>query len=204
MTDERLMSMEASSTTQALLCKAGEDTAFSKQIAQEESNIAWHVSLKYRHPRFHTVYNGFDINLEYALPFSSNFKNEELLHRNQGHAVIDISLVSQFHLRRNVVDYEMLCLKKQTTTVTVAQRWKPPEADVLKVNIDGSFFSDSAEGGSGFIVRDNSCNAVGSGAGKLRQLQDPMHAEAEACLHAIQEAQTWAMRRITRQTHRNW
>ena len=34
MTDERLMSMEASSTTQALLCKAGEDTAFSKQIAQ--------------------------------------------------------------------------------------------------------------------------------------------------------------------------
>ena len=105
---------------------------------------------------------------------------------------------------RNVVDYEMLCLKKQTTTVTVAQRWKPPGADVLKVNIDGSFFSDSAEGGSGFIVRDNSCNAVALGAGKHRQLQDPMHAEAEACLHAFQEAQTCAMRRITRHTHRNW
>lgn len=109
-----------------------------------------------------------------------------------------------YRIRRNAVDYEMFCLKKQTTTVTVAQRWKPPEADVLKVNIDGSFFSDSAEGGSGFVVRDNTGNAVGSGAGKLRQLQDPMHQETEACLHAIQEAQTWGMTRIIRQTHMNW
>ena len=98
----------------------------------------------------------------------------------------------------------MFCLKKQTTTVTVAQRWKPPVADVLRVNFDGSCFSHSAEGGSGFIVRDNSCNAGGSGARKLRELQDPMHAEAEACLHAFQEAKTCAMRRITRHTHRNW
>uniref|UniRef100_A0ACD5Z2Z1 Uncharacterized protein n=1 Tax=Avena sativa TaxID=4498 RepID=A0ACD5Z2Z1_AVESA len=43
--------------------------------------------------------------------------------------------------------------------------WRPPEGDMLKINIDGAFAADSGTGGWGFVVRDQTGAVRGSGAG---------------------------------------
>lgn len=67
---------------------------------------------------------------------------------------------------------------------------------MLKINIDVCFNHESYDGGWGFIIRDSAGEAVGAGAGKLEHLQDPLQAETEACIFALQAAQEWGMMQV--------
>jgi hypothetical protein len=82
-------------------------------------------------------------------------------------------------------DFKDFFTKESISKDSPVQRWQPPQENILKINIDGCFNQQDKTGGWGFIIRDERGVAVGSGAGKLDHLQDPLQAEAEACLHAM-------------------
>jgi ribonuclease HI len=74
-----------------------------------------------------------------------------------------------------------------------SQRWQKPVGDVLKNNTDGAFQAESGEGGWGFIIHDSCGDARGSGTGKIQHCMSALHAEAMACLQALQAATEWGM-----------
>jgi ribonuclease HI len=65
--------------------------------------------------------------------------------------------------------------------------------DTLKINTHGSFTAANRSGGWGFVIRGASGDVLGAGAGHMHHAQDALHAEAEACLRALVQAQTWGM-----------
>ncbi|WVZ54654.1 hypothetical protein U9M48_005419 [Paspalum notatum var. saurae] len=68
-----------------------------------------------------------------------------------------------------------------------AQRWSPPEGEVIKVNTDGSYCPRTKNGGWGFVLRDTDGEVVSAGAGRLTQALDPFHVEVMACLIGVTE-----------------
>ena len=69
-----------------------------------------------------------------------------------------------------------------------ACRWTKPDGDQLKINVDGAFHSTAGSGGWGFVIRDNTGDAVGAGAGKIQHAVSAIQTEAEACLQALSAA----------------
>jgi ribonuclease HI len=78
--------------------------------------------------------------------------------------------------------------------------WQNPSGDTLKINTDGSFTAASRSGGWGFVIRGASGDVLGAGAGHMHHAQDALHAEAEACLRALVQAQTWGMSSVQIET----
>ncbi|KAM0906138.1 hypothetical protein ACQ4PT_017072 [Festuca glaucescens] len=105
-----------------------------------------------------------------------------------------------FQIRKTAREFKDFFLNDVKQQVKPVQHWRLPEGDMLKINIDGSFKQQEKAGGWGFIIRDAEGDAVGSGAGKLDHLQDPLQAEAEACIHAMVWAREWGMTRIMIET----
>ncbi|XP_062028303.1 uncharacterized protein LOC133744174 [Rosa rugosa] len=64
-------------------------------------------------------------------------------------------------------------------------KWVAPPVGLCKINIDGSFFHETRDGGFGFVVRDSDGTMLGGGAGSLRGLLSAEHAEVQACMHAV-------------------
>jgi ribonuclease HI len=61
--------------------------------------------------------------------------------------------------------------------------------DYLKINSDGAFRESTHSGGWGFTQKKNERgNTLVAGAENLMFASDPLHAEASAMFHAIQEA----------------
>ena len=52
-------------------------------------------------------------------------------------------------------------------TAVARYSWKPPPADIYKINSDGSFDPSSRSGGWGFVVRDSSGEVLAAGAGNI-------------------------------------
>ncbi|KAI4967714.1 hypothetical protein ZWY2020_016963 [Hordeum vulgare] len=63
--------------------------------------------------------------------------------------------------------------------------------DMIKVNIDGSFFTAAGQGGWGVVARD--ADGVCFPRWKLNHAQDALQTEAEACLKALAIAQEYAI-----------
>jgi ribonuclease HI len=162
-----------------------------------------------------------DLRLDQVDSLSPKDLIECLLAAPEEKKILGISLLWNWWSTRNKVNAEGQTLKLQTTLfqirksarefkdffvkVTVeqlkpVQKWRRPEGDILKINIDGSFNQKDKSGGWGFIIRDADGDAVGSGAGKLEHLQDPLQAEAEACIHAMEWAREWGMTKVTIET----
>lgn len=80
------------------------------------------------------------------------------------------------------------------------QCWQRPEGDMLKINIDGAFTPETRRGGWGFVVRDQSGNVRGSGAGCLPIIASAAQAEAQACDEALKAAADWGMTNIILET----
>jgi hypothetical protein len=74
--------------------------------------------------------------------------------------------------------------------------WQRPTGDILKINIDGSFFADKRTGGWGFVVRDQHGEIRGAGAGCLTHVLSAAQAEARACEEAIRAAAEWCMTNV--------
>lgn len=60
---------------------------------------------------------------------------------------------------------------------------------MYKINSDGAYKPASGDGGWGFVIRDESGQVVGAGAGRCSYLLDAFHAEVLACLTGIRAAE---------------
>ncbi|KAE8773411.1 hypothetical protein D1007_54421 [Hordeum vulgare] len=77
-----------------------------------------------------------------------------------------------------------------------AERWKPPPADFIKINLDAAYNSRTGDGGLGAIARDHEGATARVAAGKLAHLNDALHAETESLRHAIDFAEDQGMGRV--------
>lgn len=100
-----------------------------------------------------------------------------------------------------VKDMNSLLPRANEKIMCPKNRWTPPPATLLKVNIDGAFFGETKSGGWGFVVRDPYGHAVLAGAGKLVAVHDAICAEAQAGLAALQAVVMHGMARAQLETH---
>jgi len=82
---------------------------------------------------------------------------------------------------------------EQSKTPVVRQNcrrshWTKPPVDILKLNCDASFHSDSGSGSWGAPIRDSDGDSVLPGRGRMDHVFSPFHAELIACLQGIQMA----------------
>jgi hypothetical protein len=100
---------------------------------------------------------------------------------------------------KHYVDTQQLT-KSNTNPNIVQSKWRRPPLEFLKINVDGSYVEANRFGGWGFIVRDHVGSVVGSGAGRIEQCNDAMHAEAMATLHALSFVSEAGMSRLVLET----
>jgi hypothetical protein len=65
-------------------------------------------------------------------------------------------------------------------------RWEPPETNFIKVNVDAAFCQETRRGAWGFIARGSDGSFIAAGTGSMNHLSSALHAEASACVAAIE------------------
>ncbi|KAK1644505.1 hypothetical protein QYE76_062310 [Lolium multiflorum] len=71
-------------------------------------------------------------------------------------------------------------------TRVVHDRWELPDTDFIKVNVDAAFCKETNSGAWGFIARAGDGSFLAAGTGVMDHLADALHAEASACVAAIE------------------
>ena len=90
----------------------------------------------------------------------------------------------------NSIFRELSIEESKTTQIQVPRkRWKPPDQQFLKINVDGSFIKEDNVGACGFIVRNYLGEPVLAGASNISPALDALSAETLACLFALESAQ---------------
>ena len=56
----------------------------------------------------------------------------------------------------------------------------------MKINFDAAFHEQQNDGAFGYVVRTNTGDTIAAGAGKLKHVKSALHAEALACIAAIE------------------
>jgi hypothetical protein len=82
------------------------------------------------------------------------------------------------------------------TTAKLEDRWSKPQENWVKVNFDAAFRAESRIGAWGYIARSDDGDCIGAAAGKLRYIRDPLQAEAEAGLAAVEGAAAMGLNRV--------
>ncbi|KAJ0088746.1 hypothetical protein Patl1_32118 [Pistacia atlantica] len=65
-------------------------------------------------------------------------------------------------------------------------KWKPPDHDVLKLNVDGAVFEDMGKASIGAILRDSSCRVLMAARALEEAIAEPEHVELLAIVHGLQ------------------
>ena len=104
---------------------------------------------------------------------------EEVIHR----AVIYLGAFQKVTEKRHLIAQE------QGRTL---QRWKPPDEDTFKVNVDGAFKDDRA--GIGAIIRDAAGNIMATMAAPMQAVYSPQLLKALAILKGIELAHDTALK----------
>ncbi|KAM0838851.1 hypothetical protein ACQ4PT_060704 [Festuca glaucescens] len=91
---------------------------------------------------------------------------------------------------------QWFCMVKEPGLAKVAERWRAPVGDVIKINCDGAFHAEHQQGGWGFAARDDKGILHGAGAGHIAYVASALQAEAMACAGAVQAAASWGMGHI--------
>jgi hypothetical protein len=76
------------------------------------------------------------------------------------------------------------------------ERWSKPQENWVKVNFDAAFKGESRLGAWGYIARSDEGDCIVAAAGKLRYIRDPLQAEAEAGLAAVEGAAAMGLNRV--------
>jgi hypothetical protein len=82
-----------------------------------------------------------------------------------------------------VEDRNLLGCKRQVNY----SNWSTPPDNVLKINCDGSYRSDSKTEGWGSVVRDSPGDIIGAGAGCLNVVASPARVEVEVSTLSIMQ-----------------
>jgi hypothetical protein len=79
-----------------------------------------------------------------------------------------------------------VCEKLQHQQKPARQRlkgsWIPPPKEFYKINVDASFHVNDGHGGWGFVIRNHEGIMLQAGAGSLKRISSPLHAETLAAL----------------------
>lgn len=67
----------------------------------------------------------------------------------------------------------------------VVRKWSKPSADWLKINANGAYNYVGRSGGWGFVIRNDHGAVVKSGARRIENCADAMHAKALAAFQAL-------------------
>ncbi|KAK1645341.1 hypothetical protein QYE76_063146 [Lolium multiflorum] len=78
--------------------------------------------------------------------------------------------------------------------------WVPPAGDGIKININGSFLSETKSGGWDFVIRDAQGDSMGAAAGHIDSAHDALQTEAVAYMKAMEAAQQWGMVHVVLET----
>jgi hypothetical protein len=78
--------------------------------------------------------------------------------------------------------------KMEGTPAIRPKCWNKPPSDWVKINSDGAFSVSNGEGGWGFVIRDDSTEAIAAGAGSVKHIRDALQAKAYACTQGIRAA----------------
>jgi hypothetical protein len=84
-----------------------------------------------------------------------------------------------------VNEYRNSMIRRTTHKPVCFKKWSPPSSEFLKINTDGSFYSQSHTGGWGFTIRDEGGVLLAAGAGNLEHVSNALHAEALGMLYAL-------------------
>ncbi|KAE8817565.1 hypothetical protein D1007_04664 [Hordeum vulgare] len=103
-------------------------------------------------------------------------------------------------IRRSALEFQDFFSKSEKKRTAPAGTWQRPCSDMIKVNIDGSFFKAAGHGGWGVVAQDADGDVCFSAAGKLNHAQDALQTEAKACLKALAIAQEYGMQRVQIET----
>jgi ribonuclease HI len=74
--------------------------------------------------------------------------------------------------------------------------WELPETDFVKVNVDAAFCQETHRGAWGFIARGNDGSFLLGGTGSMNHLSSALHAEAAACVAAIERMSNMGFFRV--------
>ncbi|RLN33089.1 hypothetical protein C2845_PM03G16420 [Panicum miliaceum] len=76
------------------------------------------------------------------------------------------------------------------------RHWCKPAADILKINVDGSFIAGTRKGGWGFVIRDSEGTVMHAGAGAIPRAMDAFHTEVLACHAGLKAASEKGMTKV--------
>ena len=68
---------------------------------------------------------------------------------------------------------------------TRRSKWERPPIGMLKLNVDGAFRESDKNGGWGYVIRDESGDAIQSGSGRVPFASNPLHMELIACVDGV-------------------
>lgn len=103
-------------------------------------------------------------------------------------------------IQRHISEFELYLQKPHTSKQSAVVRWRPPNENVMKINVDGSYMEKSGIGGRGFIGRDHKGMSVGSGAGIIDHCDCVMMAELTGVLQALAFARDAGWNRVLIET----
>ena len=102
-------------------------------------------------------------------------------------------------MRYNVDDFKLF-FGRGNQRKNSTEKWQPPSHGALKINVDGSMNHENGHGGWGFVIRDDQGDPVGSAAGYMNAVLDPLTAEATACHKSLQASHDWGIAKVEVET----
>ncbi|KAK1614925.1 hypothetical protein QYE76_020442 [Lolium multiflorum] len=88
----------------------------------------------------------------------------------------------------------------ETQVLSVQQQlesWQLPKPEFIKVNFDVAYCQETHEDAWGFIARADDGTFIVAGAGRMSHLSSALHAEASACVAAIERTSNMGAFRVT-------
>lgn len=113
---------------------------------------------------------------------------------NAGERMLSTDEVS-YRIRKHLLEF---CQQKEQTRElhAVEESWELPETDFIKVNVDAAFCQETHRGAWGFIARGNDGSFLAAGTGSMNHLSSAFHAEAAACVAAIERMSNMGVFRV--------
>jgi ribonuclease HI len=100
-----------------------------------------------------------------------------------------------YRIRKHLLEFYQQ--KEQTRELhAVEERWRLPATDFIKVNVDAAFCQETHRGAWGFIARGNDGSFLLAGTGSMQNLSSALHAEAAACVTAIERMSNMGFFRV--------
>jgi ribonuclease HI len=93
----------------------------------------------------------------------------------------------------------VLSIPKEQAKILPGHGWRPPDDDIIKINIDGGLSLEARQGGAGGIARSHSAY-LGAWSKPLLGISDPFIAEAMALREGVVFAQLRGFQKVVMET----